>query len=660
MASESKLVLLIEAKNRARRAFSSAKRQVTGVMDSIKSRAQRVRKAIFSWRGALAAAGAAFAATRIGQRLIELSTRVEETGDKFREVFGPQSQTILPFLDEFSTKVGASTNEMKEFAASSGGILQGLGLTQERAAEASEQVLRLAGDMQSFNNVPMEQSVNAITSALAGERERLKQLNVVVRQADVNQRALAMTNKEGAEALTEQEKAMATLLEIQDKMGQQVGNLNATLDSNEGRLRQIRGLAKEVRDTFGRALIPVLDHVIGRFSGANETLEETADRIQRMQPEMVGFMETFLDTVGLILLETPKLIGQVLGDVGAILVSAFLAAFNRVKANFNALLNFLSAGVNDFIGLVNQIPGVEIPFELEEGREVESLLQKSREHNRIIETATGNIVGNVAEWGEAAGEVFEMTARTREEAEKAADATERAASSGGPSAGAQGEVVGEGGVRMPGVGGGGGLPADQLVDPIREANIAALDLRGTWQKVEDQIRSTASSQQFLAQQLFQFTQDFSKAFEKAAKAVVTGNQDAADAFMQAQLEAIASVASALSRLYAAKAAAALAAGLAGDPSKFAAAAKFSAASALAAAVAGGISGGASMIGGRGGGGAAGARQRQQDRIGAAREDRPLQVVIEGGILDLNDPRQARQFRRMMEDSTGRDVIVHGA
>lgn len=153
-------------------------------------------------------------------------------------------------------------------------------------------------------------------------------------------------------------------------------------------------------------------------------------------------------------------------------------------------------------------------------------------------------------------------------------------------------------------------------------------------------------------------QGFGSAVEEAFGAFVSGSESAGQAFKNAMLGAVASVARAQGSMFAAEALAALGRGLLGNPAAFAAAAKFTAASIAMFALAGSLS---AMAGG-GGGGRSGAgagsaetqREQLEDQRGAA------EIVIQGGLLDMSDPRQADALSSAINDLDGRRVTIRGA
>src|SRR5690606_10879787 len=133
---------------------------------------------------------------------------------------------------------GLSERQAREITATTGAIVQGMGLAQDASAGYAEEIARLAGDLSSFNNIPIEETARAIQAAITGERESLKRLGVVILETDVQARAMLDTGKRRAEQLTQEEKAIATLALITERAGVAVGDLERTQDSAANRARR--------------------------------------------------------------------------------------------------------------------------------------------------------------------------------------------------------------------------------------------------------------------------------------------------------------------------------------------------------------------------------------------------------------------------------------
>lgn len=207
--------------------------------------------------GGMYKAAIAAGAVMATRATFQLASAVEETGSKFRTVFGDSADAVDEFIDSFGVLAGLSDTQARGIISTTGAIAQGMGFAQDASARFSAEIVTLAGDMASFNNVPIEQTSRAITSALTGEREALKTLGIVINQAEVDARALAIAQASGAEAATAQHKAMATLELVTERAGSAVGDLERTQDSAANRARALSAEIQNLKESLARSLLPV-------------------------------------------------------------------------------------------------------------------------------------------------------------------------------------------------------------------------------------------------------------------------------------------------------------------------------------------------------------------------------------------------------------------
>ena len=207
------------------------------------------------------AAGFGFAA----KQAFDLGSAVEETASKFNTVFGESSESVQGFIDQFATMAGLSNEAAQGVLATTGSIVQGMGFAQEASANFSTQVVELAGDLSSFNNIPIGETALAIQAALTGEREQMKRLGIVLREADVQQRALAISGKSVASALTDQDRATATLQLITERAGFAVGDLERTQDSAANKARALGAELQNIKETLASSLLPVMSIAVEGF-----------------------------------------------------------------------------------------------------------------------------------------------------------------------------------------------------------------------------------------------------------------------------------------------------------------------------------------------------------------------------------------------------------
>ena len=236
---------------------------------------------------AVAALGAAIvrmAASGI-RRAFELGTAVEETASKFKTVFGEASADVDRFLDEFANMAGLTKTEGREIVATLGAMSQGFGMSSKESGDFSESVVRLAGDMASFNNASIEDTLAAIRSGLVGEQEPLRRYGILLTAAKVEQRALEMSIGKTKEELTEQEKVLARLSLTYEEAGVQVGDLERTQDSTANSARNLSSIWREQQEQLSEALLPTFGLVLAALRDITTSTEDTRNAFIRFVSE---------------------------------------------------------------------------------------------------------------------------------------------------------------------------------------------------------------------------------------------------------------------------------------------------------------------------------------------------------------------------------------
>lgn len=185
-------------------------------------------------------------------------------------------------------------------------------------------------------------------------------------------------------------------------------------------------------------------------------------------------------------------------------------------------------------------------------------------------------------------------------------------------------------------------------------------LKGFNNAMIDGIDSITHLQEQLGDLTYHTLVDFTSAIAAAFEQLTIGSANAAKAFEAGMLQALASVARSYGDFFAGKAAAEIAQGIAEFPfgsQHFVSAGEYFAAAGAMYAVAGGIGGAASRTaGGGGGGGQATATQRTGAVSGTQGTGT---IVVEGGILDMSDPRQADALARAVNKLKGLKILIEG-
>ena len=143
----------------------------------------------------------------VTMQMANLALEAQESAAAFEITFGSAAKETTRFVNEMAHAFGMTRAEMQQQMAVTGSIIQGMGFTSQAAAGMSEEILSLSGDLAAFMNIQEGAVIpaQAITKALTGEREMLKSMGIVLRQVEVDQKAMNMTGKAAVKELNDQE-----------------------------------------------------------------------------------------------------------------------------------------------------------------------------------------------------------------------------------------------------------------------------------------------------------------------------------------------------------------------------------------------------------------------------------------------------------------------
>lgn len=205
-----------------------------------------------------------------------------ETMSKVGVVFGPAQEKVTKFADEMAAKFGLGKQVMLDAASSIGLVGKAAGLTQSDAAGMSIALAQAAADASSFYNVPLEEALLAIKSALVGESEPIRKFGVLLNEDAVKAEAFSLGLAKVGGALTEQAKVMARVSLIQKGMSDSQGDLARTSDSFTNKLREIKGRITSIGTSIGEAILPAATVAALAINGIAWAIESLIGKIKEL------------------------------------------------------------------------------------------------------------------------------------------------------------------------------------------------------------------------------------------------------------------------------------------------------------------------------------------------------------------------------------------
>lgn len=231
---------------------------------------------------AAAAAGAAVGVTRFAAQSVGAASDLDESLSKTRTVFGDASDAVEKFAQDAATNLGLSEQAALEATSTFGNLFTAMGINTGKASSLSQEIVQLAADLASFNNIEVEEAIIALRSGLVGETEPLRRLGVNLSAARINAEALSSGLAETKGQIDAAAKAQAAFNLIMDDTATAQGDFARTSDGLANTTRTLKAAVDDAKASIGVGLVDAmlaLADSAGGPQGAAESIQTLGDRL---------------------------------------------------------------------------------------------------------------------------------------------------------------------------------------------------------------------------------------------------------------------------------------------------------------------------------------------------------------------------------------------
>lgn len=246
--SDTKLEVLLSAKDISAGGFEAFKRRISSVVGSV-----------FTLQGAMAAVGSGYGFYKLTEKLgitIDKASDLEEATSKFGEVFKGQTDLAERWSAELEDGFAMSERAAKQNLSSIQDLLVPMGMYPDAAARMSFETVKLAADLGSFNNASTAKVMDDMQSAMVGNYETMKKYGVVLTAASVKQRALEMGLANTKNELTAAHKAQAAFEIILKSSSAAIGDMDRTSDQYANTTKRLDAEIEDLSATLGKKFVP--------------------------------------------------------------------------------------------------------------------------------------------------------------------------------------------------------------------------------------------------------------------------------------------------------------------------------------------------------------------------------------------------------------------
>lgn len=217
----------------------------------------------------------AFAITKLvqfGKSAINLASDLQEAQNVVDVAFGSMSDKANAFAQSALKNYGLAELSAKKYSSTFMSMAKGMGLATDDATNMSLALTGLVGDVSSFYNIEQDLAATKLKGIFTGESEALKDLGVVMTEANLEAYALAKGFNKSMKEMTQAEKVALRYQYVTEQLSLAQGDFARTSD---GWANQIRVL----KETFNS-----LSSIIGEFliKGLTPFVQKLNDILQRL------------------------------------------------------------------------------------------------------------------------------------------------------------------------------------------------------------------------------------------------------------------------------------------------------------------------------------------------------------------------------------------
>ncbi len=205
-----------------------------------------------------------------------------ETVSKTEQVFGNFYSNIEQWSETSIDTMGIAQSTALEMASLYGDMATGMGFSQSAAAEMSTQLTTLAADLASFKNISIDTAETALKSVFTGETESLKNLGVVMTEANLQAYALAQGIETKYSAMTQAEKVTLRYQYVMAQTSNAQGDFVRTGDSLSNKLRKLGQTIKQVGEQIGQLIVPYVTSIVDKVQAAVTWISNLDDGVKNM------------------------------------------------------------------------------------------------------------------------------------------------------------------------------------------------------------------------------------------------------------------------------------------------------------------------------------------------------------------------------------------
>lgn len=189
----------------------------------------------------------------------DAASDLAESQSKTGVVFEGSARKVLAWSTTAAKAMGMSQQAALEAAGTYGNLFTAMGLGEDAAAGMSTELVQLASDLASFNNIGTDDVLDKLQAGITGEAEPLKALGVAMNEARVKAYGLANGLADAKGNMSEAAKISARYKIILQDTRKAQGDFARTSDGQANKSRAAAAAQEDLNAKLGGFIAPLRD-----------------------------------------------------------------------------------------------------------------------------------------------------------------------------------------------------------------------------------------------------------------------------------------------------------------------------------------------------------------------------------------------------------------
>lgn len=214
--------------------------------------------------------------------VVQSSMDAIETTNLFNVAMGESAEATNEFVNSVHDAFGFDTTNIQSAVGTFGLLARSMGMTNDNAEVLSTNTAKLAYDLSSLTNVPINQVMQDLRSGLVGQSETMYKYGVDVTEASLKQEALNQGITKSVRNMSQGEKMALRYATMIRQTGLSHGDFAKTINQPANQLRILGERFITLGRSIGNAFIPMLNKVLPYLNAFVSILIEVFNAIARL------------------------------------------------------------------------------------------------------------------------------------------------------------------------------------------------------------------------------------------------------------------------------------------------------------------------------------------------------------------------------------------